>query len=86
MTLQADGRILVGGQFVSIGGQARNGIARLDPATGLPDSFSPNQNRWVNAFAVQTDGRILAGGTFTAQHRRTNPQLHRAAQSRDWAG
>ena len=28
--------------FTAISGQARNRIARLDPATGLADSFDPN--------------------------------------------
>ena len=29
----------------SIGGQTRNRIARLDPTTGLADSFNPNANK-----------------------------------------
>ena len=64
LAVQADGKILVGGFFVSIGGQPRNDIARLDPATGLADSFNPNANGLVNAFAVQADGKILVGGQF----------------------
>src|SRR5437667_5149455 len=39
MALQADGKILVGGNFTSIGGQPRNRIARLDPPAALADSF-----------------------------------------------
>jgi uncharacterized delta-60 repeat protein len=66
ITTQADGKILVGGTFTSIGGQARNRIARLDPATGLADSFDPNANSPVGAIAVQADGKILAGGIFTS--------------------
>jgi uncharacterized delta-60 repeat protein len=68
IAVQADGKILAGGYFFganSIGGQPRNFIARLDPATGLADSFNPNANDTVNAIAVQTDGMILAGGNFT---------------------
>ncbi len=45
IALQADGKILVGGDFNgtnSIGGETRNRIARLDAATGLADSFDPN--------------------------------------------
>src|SRR4051812_18195761 len=42
--LQSDGKILVGGIFTSIGGRARNRIARLDAVTGLADSFDPNSN------------------------------------------
>ena len=44
-------------------------IARLDPATGLADSFNPNptlQNSFpgISSIAVQADGKILAGGLF----------------------
>ena len=69
IAVQPDGKILVGGFFLganSIGGQARNHIARLDPTTGLADSFNPNANgNVVNSIALQTDGKILAGGDFT---------------------
>jgi uncharacterized delta-60 repeat protein len=67
ITVQADGKILVGGSFAganSIGGQTRNRIARLDSATGLADSFDPNANGNVTSIAVQADGKILAGGNF----------------------
>jgi uncharacterized delta-60 repeat protein len=67
IAVQADGKILVGGVFAganSIGGQTRNHIARLDPATGLADSFNPNSNERVNSIAVQPDGKILVGGYF----------------------
>ena len=65
IAVQADGRILAGGDFTNIGGQTRNCIARLDPATGLADSFNPNANATVNSIAVQADGKILAGGDFS---------------------
>ena len=42
IAVQADGKILAGGFFTSIGGQPRNYIARLDATTGLADSFNPN--------------------------------------------
>ena len=67
---QPDGKILVGGRFFSfgggstIGGQTRNRIARLDPATGLADSFNPNADNFVYSIAVQADGRVLASGYF----------------------
>jgi hypothetical protein len=44
IAVQADGKILAGGAFTSIGGQMRNYIARLYLATGLADSFDPNAN------------------------------------------
>ena len=65
IALQADGKILVGGDFTIIGGQKRNRIARLDATTGLADSFDPNANNTVNAIAVQMDGKILVGGHFS---------------------
>ena len=72
IAVQSDGKILVGGDFnvfysaITIGGQTRNGIARLDAVTGLADSFDPNANGGVYSIAVQADGKILAGGNFTA--------------------
>ena len=65
MAVQADGKIVVGYAGMTIGGQTRNRIARLDPVTGLADSFDPNANNFVYAVAVQADGKILAGGKFT---------------------
>ena len=65
IVVQADGKILAGGEFTSIGGQTRNRIARLDPATGAADSFDPNANQTVYSIAVQADGKILAGGVFS---------------------
>ena len=69
IAVQPDGKILAGGLFNganSIGGQTRNYLARLDPATGLADSFDPNANDYVLAVAVQADGKILAGGNFNS--------------------
>jgi uncharacterized delta-60 repeat protein len=68
IAVQADGKILAGGSFAganSIGAQTRNRIARLDPSTGLADSFDPNANGLINSIAVQADGKILAGGQFS---------------------
>src|SRR5205814_5250852 len=66
IVVQTDGKILAGGFFVSIGGEMRGRIARLDPTTGLADSFDPNANGEIESIAVQTDGKILAGGAFTS--------------------
>ena len=66
IAVQADGKILAGGEFTSIGGALRNRIARLDPTTGLADSFNPNASSDVLSIAVQADGKILAGGVFTS--------------------
>jgi hypothetical protein len=39
--VQADGRILVGGRFTTIGGAARTSIARLSPEGALEAGFKP---------------------------------------------
>jgi uncharacterized delta-60 repeat protein len=67
IALQADGKILVGGEFHGancIGGQTRNYIARLDPTTGQADSFNPGSFSDVSAIIVQPDGKILVAGSF----------------------
>jgi uncharacterized delta-60 repeat protein len=69
IAVEADGNILAGGSFTSIGGQARNRMARLDPTTGLADPvFDPNANRPVLTICVQPDGNILVGGIFSGAH------------------
>lgn len=68
IALQDDGNIVVGGAFngaSSIGGETRNFIARLDPTTGLADSWDPDSNADISVVVVQPDGQILVGGGFT---------------------
>ena len=65
LAVQADGKILVGGAFTSLGGQPRNYLARLNADGSLDNGFNPNPNSWVHSLAVQTDGKVLVGGEFT---------------------
>ena len=70
VTLQPDGRILVGGSFTMLGGGGtgttpRNHIGRLNPDGSLDASFDPGANDFVVAMTVQADGKILVGGNFT---------------------
>jgi hypothetical protein len=64
--VQPDGKILACGGFLTIGGQTRNHIARLNPNTGLADSWDPNAGTgaFVYTIAVQADGKVLAAGNF----------------------
>jgi len=80
IVLQPDGKILAGGEFTGIGGQARNFIARLDASTGLADSFNPNVQTvggHVLSIAVQADGKVLAGGWFTSVSGQTRNNIAR---------
>src|SRR5205807_366002 len=45
IAVQADGKILAGGDFTNVGGQTRNCSARLDANTSLADSSPPSADR-----------------------------------------
>ena len=64
IAVQADGKILVGGEFTTIGGVTRNYIARLNPDGSLNTAFNPNANNWVYSIVAQADGKVLIGGGF----------------------
>jgi len=70
LTLQPDGKILVGGNFDSFGGGAAPRLIRLltdgTVDTAFRTAIGTNTNGNVTAFAVRPDGRILVGGEFTA--------------------
>lgn len=66
LALQADGKILIGGIFTSVGGVSRNRIARLLPNGSLDAKFDPGEGaneviRWVG---FESDGKILLVGAF----------------------
>jgi uncharacterized delta-60 repeat protein len=63
--IQADGKVLVGGNFTMLGGQSRTNIGRLNADGTLDTSFNPGANNYVASLAVQTDGKILVGGAFS---------------------
>lgn len=67
IVIQSNNKILIGGEFTTIGGATtRNRIARLN-TDGTPDTFdSTGVNAAVNAIAFQSDGKIVIGGDFTA--------------------
>ena len=66
ITVQADGKILVGGRFTTIGGQTRNRIARLETDGRLDQTLDLSiAGIGSQATAVQPDGKILIGGLFT---------------------
>jgi len=76
VAVQPDGKILIGGDFITVDGQPRNGIARLN-ADGTVEStatFNPGTGvsggggvgSFVTSVAVEADGTILIAGNFTA--------------------
>lgn len=67
IALQADGRIVIGGEFTSVNGVERNHVARLNVDGSLDDYFDIGEgaNASVKVVKMQDDGRILIGGEFT---------------------
>jgi uncharacterized delta-60 repeat protein len=64
LATQADGKILAGGDFYSLGGLERQYIGRFNP-NGTPDStFASGAGGTVSTILVQSDGKILVGGSF----------------------
>ena len=58
-----DGRLYVAGQFTSIGGQTRRGVAALNPGDGLAQAWDPHVNGNAAAVAA-SNGVVFVGGTF----------------------
>lgn len=66
ITLREDGRILVGGLFERVNGNARANVARLLENGSVDTSFVPPiLSDAVHALALQADGNLLIGGAFT---------------------
>lgn len=63
-TLQADGKIIVYGNFQVINGTIRNGIARFNGDGSLDNAFNFSAaNFTVSSVVVQPDQKILVGGS-----------------------
>jgi uncharacterized delta-60 repeat protein len=67
ITVQPNGKILVGGLFTSYNGVSCNRIARLNLDGTMDTSFTIGTgfNGDVNDIAIQSDGKIVVVGTFT---------------------
>ncbi len=68
ITIQPDGKILIGGLFTSVNGTTMNHLARLNTDGSLDSAFTGGAvgaNDTVLSFAMQSDGRIVVGGQFT---------------------
>ncbi len=79
VTVQADGKILVGGTFASFNTVFFKNLARLQ-ADGKADStflIGSGPDAQVNALALQSDGKILVGGLFQNFQGQPRPYLLR---------
>jgi uncharacterized delta-60 repeat protein/uncharacterized repeat protein (TIGR01451 family) len=60
--IQADGKIIVGGDFSTFNGISNNGIVRLNTDGSLDTSFRSAINWSVKSISLQIDGKIIVGG------------------------
>jgi len=65
LAVQPDGKILIGGSFINLGGQQHTNIARLNSNGTLDTNFNAAADSVVSCLAMQSDGKILVGGSFT---------------------
>jgi len=79
MEVQADGKVLVGGEFDVIGGVAMSTIARINTDGTIDETFTASSllsgcawdgtsyvgSKTMNTIKVQPDAKILIGGFFT---------------------
>ncbi|HEX8735924.1 MAG TPA: FG-GAP-like repeat-containing protein, partial [Pyrinomonadaceae bacterium] len=63
VAVQADGKILLGGIFTGVSGDAnKKWLARLNADGSLDTAFQPVFDMFVKAIKIQPDGKILAAG------------------------
>ncbi|MEI7560142.1 MAG: delta-60 repeat domain-containing protein, partial [Actinomycetes bacterium] len=68
LKLQADGKLLIGGDFLNFNGVAAHRLLRVS-SSGAPDlsfDIKGGANSWVKAIEVQPDGKILIAGYFSS--------------------
>jgi uncharacterized delta-60 repeat protein len=63
--VQADGRLVLGGAFTSLGVYGRSRLGRLLPDGKVDTQFNPTANGDVYCLLQQADGKLLVGGAFT---------------------
>jgi len=79
ITVQTDGKILVGGSFTSYKGITVNGIIRLNSDGSIDPTFNIGIgfNSYVSSIKLQIDGKVLVAGDFTTYDGLTQNRLVR---------
>lgn len=84
VAVQTNGKILIGGTFVTVNGEARNRIARLNSDGTLDNSFGEamsGTDGHVAAITVEDDDTIFIGGSFSSVN--DEPRGHIARLNND---
>ncbi len=66
VAVQADGSVIVAGNFSNTSGVTGNNILRLLPTGKLDTSYNPDPNNLVSSIALQSDGKLIIVGSFTS--------------------
>ncbi len=80
VAVQGDGKVIIGGDFTTVNGTTRGGIARLNSDGSLDTGFGnglAGADGPVYAVAVQGDGKVLIGGGFTTINGTTRNHIAR---------
>ncbi len=79
LSLQPNGKILIGGQFSSYNGIPRNRIVRLNADGSLDSTFNPGTgaNGTVWTLTIQQDNKVLIGGEFTSYNGTSSNRIAR---------
>lgn len=75
MAVQADGKLVIGGEFTAFNGIPRSNLARLNADGSLDTTFTPGSIAGrVEALVVQSDGKVVIGGVLQrGRHRAPEP-------------
>ncbi len=65
--IQADNKVIIGGQFTNYNGTARNYIARINTDGTIDATFNPGTGASSNvrSLGLQVDEKVIVGGDFT---------------------
>jgi uncharacterized delta-60 repeat protein len=67
---QSDGKILIAGNFLNVGGETRKYLARLNSNGSVDTGFNPvitaGSGQIIYSLAVQPDNKVVIGGSFVA--------------------
>jgi hypothetical protein len=62
---QANGKFIVAGDLIKVGGQERNYVVRFNADGSIDETFDPSfLSRAVSDIAIQSDGKIILVGRF----------------------
>jgi len=70
LVVRADGKVMIGGVFITLDGVPRSRVARLNADGTLDGTFDPGSGldrlSVVRSVVPQADGKVIIGGNFTA--------------------